>query len=123
MLKLAGLLVSLVACSALQGPVRAPLSVRRSTTRPIMRSECGSFLSRGGNLKCASKEELEAEIKDSEAASADGGPNVLMPPVETLDVMPADATTFAGYLAPYAVLVLAAFAFASGAFALLVLKG
>ena len=65
----------------------------------------------------------EAERQDSDVDSADSGPKILMPPADLLGVMPSDADSFTGYLAPYAVLILGAFALASGAFALLVLQG
>ena len=68
-------------------------------------------------------EAKETELRESDADSADSGPKILMPPTELLDVMPSNADSFAGYLAPYAVLVLGAFALASAAFALLVLQG
>lgn len=65
----------------------------------------------------------ESDLKDSDEASADGGPKILMPPVELLDVMPSEADSFGGYLLPYALLVLGAFALASAAFAALVTLG
>ena len=76
-------------------------------------------------LRCAEQddEELRAEMLDSDEASAARGPKILMPPVESLGLMPDEATSFSSYLAPYAALVLGAFALASGAFALLVLQG
>lgn len=65
----------------------------------------------------------EDEFQETDADSADGGPKVLMPPKELLNVMPSEADSFAGYLAPYAFLVLLAFGLASAAFALLVSAG
>ena len=63
------------------------------------------------------------EFANTDADSADSGPKILMPPEEMLNVMPSDADNFAGYLLPYAGLVLFAFALASAAFATLVLSG
>ena len=63
------------------------------------------------------------ELRESDADSADSGPKILMPPTEFLGAMPREADSFAGYLAPYALLVLLAFGLASAAFAFLVLGG
>jgi hypothetical protein len=65
----------------------------------------------------------EDEFRETDADSAADGPKVLMPPKELLNVMPSEADSFAGYLAPYAFLVLLAFGLASAAFALLVSAG
>tara|TARA_B110001452_G_scaffold259894_1_gene256788 strand:+ start:1921 stop:2250 length:330 start_codon:yes stop_codon:yes gene_type:complete len=77
---------------------------------------------RRGHPRCCTQSD-EDDLRDSDEASADSGLKILMPPVESLGLMPEEATSFAGYLAPYAVLVLLAFVLASAAFALLVLGG
>ena len=65
----------------------------------------------------------DEELRQSDLDSADSGPKFLMPPTEFLGTMPSEADSFAGYLAPYAFLVLLAFGLASAAFAFLVLGG
>jgi len=104
--------------ASVAGTARAPALVRRR--------RWAAAVSRCQAVQLSSKEvdDLQAELSDSDEASADSGPKILMPPVESLGLMPdSEATSFTGYLAPYAALVLLAFALASGAFALLVLKG
>ena len=116
--KLRTLLLCIAASTsvALQASTRAPVG-----SAPVL---ARSRRPRSSPLRLTQEDELlRTEIEDSEEDSADSGPKILMPPVESLGLMPAEATSFAGYLAPYAVLVLGAFALACGAFALLVLQG
>ena len=51
----------------------------------------------------------DEDLRQSDLDSADSGPKFLMPPTEFLGTMPSEADSFAGYLAPYAFLVLLAF--------------
>jgi len=86
---------------------------------PSMRSG-QPVMSVGQGFEDAAREE---EYRQTDADSAADGPKILMPPTELLDVMPSDADSFAGYLGPYALLVLVALGLASAAFAFLVLGG
>ena len=80
------------------------------------------FIRLDEQLSSEARKARKRELDESDADSADSGPKILMPPEELLNVMPSEADSFAGYLLPYAGLVLLAFALASGAFALLVLN-
>ena len=88
----------------------------RKTWPPLMRA-CQ------GKISMANAEDDEERLRESDVDSADSGPKILMPPTEFLGAMPSEADSFAGYLAPYALLVLLAFGLAGAAFAFLVLKG
>ena len=102
------LLLNLAACSS-------ALRATALANRPPIRQ-------RHPVQRCSTQQD-DDDLRDSDEASADDGPKILMPPVESLGLMPEEATSFAEYLAPYAVLVLGAFVLASAAFALLVLGG